>query len=359
MSDPDNPIEQLTTKISNLENDVATLTGENNRLNSEVKSKDNIITELKETQKSLEEQVKAAQRPVSESQDWIQERERQAQHIIELETKLREYKDFEIKRLDMEKQVRQAQDHAQKLVEEAFYTMYELKARNISNQTLLEAKHELEIATLTSKIENLETILKDHSKKEETPKSEEDKKPVDGAETEEGNLKEMTDKNNKLKKKLIQEKKATKKMQEEMETMKTELYGLQSQAEEQNRGISDELDRLRYEMKEKMDLIEVLENDNRDLEQKLKKAEDAAREAVNELQQVQEQTDEQHDKFGDQDDQIAQMHEDMQRLLEFKNELEALIEEQNRDIEQKTDRISKLVNDLKLQKAEAEKKDIY
>lgn len=128
-----------------------------------------------------------------------------------------------------------------------------------------------------------------------------------------------------------------------MDTMKSELYGLQNTNSENNHKLSEELDNLRFEIKEKIDLIDVLEAENRELEVRCKKAEDEAREAMVELQQIQEQNDEQNDKFGDQDEQIVQMHEDMQRLLEFKNELEALIEEQNKDIEEKSDKLDKQV----------------
>lgn len=169
----------------------------------------------------------------------------------------------------------------------------------------------------------------------------------------------MSDKNSKLKKKLLQEKKLAKKLQEEMATMKSELYEMQNQTKENHEHTAEEMHRLRLEVKEKMDMIDALESENRQLEVKLQKAEDTAREASMELQQLQEQNDEQNDKFGDQDDQIAQMHEDMQRLLEFKNELEALIEEQNKDIEEKTAKITKLVAELKTYKSEAEKKDAY
>lgn len=147
-------------------------------------------------------------------------------------------------------------------------------------------------------------------------------------------------------------------MQEEMETMKGELYGLQNQTEEHQQHLHTELHNLRMEVKEKLDLIDVLEGENRELEMRAKKAEDEARETMMELQAIQEQNEEQNDKFGDQED-IAQMHEDMRRLLEFKNELEALIEEQNKDIEEKTAKISKLVSELKAYKTEVESKDSY
>jgi len=46
-----NIVEELTTKVSNLENDIATLSGENDRLTTALKTKDETINEMKQTQK--------------------------------------------------------------------------------------------------------------------------------------------------------------------------------------------------------------------------------------------------------------------------------------------------------------------
>jgi len=182
----------------------------------------------------------------------------------------------------------------------------------------------------------------------------------DDLERSQTNPNDLSEKNSKLKKKLIQEKKVAKKMQDAMETMKGELYGLQEQHEQQNNHISNELQNLRLEIKEKMDLINVLENENRELEIRTEKAENDARSFLHEIQQMQDQNSEEQDKFGgDKEAQIVQMHEDMQRLLDFKNELEALIEEQNKDIEEKSEKISQVVEELKLYKGEAENNDLY
>ena len=135
-------------------------------------------------------------------------------------------------------------------------------------------------------------------------------------------------------------------MLDEMETMKSELYELQNQNDKGKQLESQNVFTLQSEVREKNDYIDVLENTNRELEVKLQKSEDETRQAMIELRQNQEHNDEIAGKFGDQDEQIGQMHEDMQRLLEFKNELEALIEEQNKDIEEKTQKINYLVEDM-------------
>lgn len=44
-------VEELKTKISNLESEVATLSGENDRLNSIIKNKENEIVDMGATQK--------------------------------------------------------------------------------------------------------------------------------------------------------------------------------------------------------------------------------------------------------------------------------------------------------------------
>lgn len=114
-------------------------------------------------------------------------------------------------------------------------------------------------------------------------------------------------------------------MQEEMETMKSELYQLHKQDNDTKNMEIEQLTDLYNEIREKNDIIE-------NFEKTLKKAEDESTKAKQELRKLLDRNDEIENKYGDQDDQIGQMHEDMQRLLEFKNELEALIEEQNKDI---------------------------
>lgn len=148
-------------------------------------------------------------------------------------------------------------------------------------------------------------------------------------------------------------------MLDEMETMKSELYELQNQNDKGKQLESQNVFTLQSEVREKNDYIDVLENTNRELEVKLQKSEDETRQAMIELRQNQEHNDEIAGKFGDQDEQIGQMHEDMQRLLEFKNELEALIEEQNKDIEEKTQKINYLVEDMETKTNELEAKDKY
>lgn len=142
MSEPGNQVEELKGKISNLENDVATLTGENSRLNTDLKNKINIIDELRETQKSLEAQIKAAARPQTDSADLKAETDRQAQHIIDLEAKLKGYQEFELSKTTLEKQLKEskqkADNHLKELVES-------------------KAKHELEVKQLRSRIAELST----------------------------------------------------------------------------------------------------------------------------------------------------------------------------------------------------------
>lgn len=351
MSEGLDETEQLRTKVSNLENDVATLTGENDRLQSEIKAKDEVIDDLKEVEKSLIDQIKAAKQPSGDIDDIKAQNDRQGQHIIDLENKLKEYQDFESSRTSLEKQLQDAKDKAEGHFKELVAT---------------KSQHELDVKQLRTKIAEL-SANDDESNPDFHQPIELKIEVVAGDEAPEGeelskdeaDPKEMSEKNSKLKKKLVQEKKKCKRMQEEMDTMKNELLGMQNQNDEKYQGIHDQMHELRMEVKEKMDLINVLENENRELEVRTKKAEDEARETVQELEAYQEQNEEHNHKFGDQDEQIAQMHEDMRRLLEFKNELEALIEEQNKDIEDKTQRINKLVSDLKTVKGDVEAKDTY
>lgn len=144
MSEPENEVEKLTTKVSNLENDVATLTGENDRLNSELKVKDSTIVELQHTQESLEAQIKAAEQPKEKQSDTDQakyeEKDRQAQHIIDLENKLKSYQDFESSKTALEKDLQNAKAKSEQLLKEL-----------VENK----AKHELEVKELRQKITDL------------------------------------------------------------------------------------------------------------------------------------------------------------------------------------------------------------
>lgn len=101
-------------RITNLENDVATLQGENDRLNNELKLKEQAISELLETQKSLELQVKAANIDPDELVSLKSDKEKQSSHIIDLENKLKHYQSFEASRLTMEKQLQEIEEKSQK-----------------------------------------------------------------------------------------------------------------------------------------------------------------------------------------------------------------------------------------------------
>ena len=176
----------------------------------------------------------------------------------------------------------------------------------------------------------------------------------------EGDSKDLAKINARLNKELIQKNKINEKLQQQMNEMKNELYELQAERTERDVRLSEELERLRNEVIEKMDLIRVLEADNQDLIIRSEKAEEETRAAVQELQELQDQNlANGENNPADKDEQIVQMHEDMQRLLDFKNELEALIEEQNKDIEEKSEKINAAMNEVNIYKNEAEKNDNY
>ena len=230
------------------------------------------------------------------------------------------------------------------------------------------AKHELEVKELRSKIAQLSSVHNedeidntDHNQLVQLNINIIACEDVDDDEfaRDDNNSKEMSEKNSKLKKQIVKEKKIAKKLQEELDSTKNELYGLRFKNEEYNQYTSDEMQKLRDELISKLDLVDHLENENRQLEVRATKAEDDARNTLIELQQIQEQNDEQNDKFGDQDEQIAQMHEDMQRLLEFKNELELLIEEQNKNIEKKQLKINDLIDEISVKNVDTEKLNLY
>eukprot|EP00345_Euplotes_harpa_P002134 CAMPEP_0168324518 /NCGR_PEP_ID=MMETSP0213-20121227/4135_1 /TAXON_ID=151035 /ORGANISM="Euplotes harpa, Strain FSP1.4" /LENGTH=618 /DNA_ID=CAMNT_0008326817 /DNA_START=6 /DNA_END=1866 /DNA_ORIENTATION=+ len=329
----DSNIEQLKEQISKLENNVATLTGENSRLNSEIKR-------MTTMQHSLDPQPEASAKPSADVEELKDALDRKDQQIADLQEKLKHYKGFEASRLSMEAQLNEIQ----------------IKADNYLRElTATKASHELEVKELKAKLKMLAAGA-DGSDELNSGYGQlvqlninliacEDAEDNEFA-RDEASTKEMSDKNAKLKKKLIQEMKLTNKLTEEMEAMKTDLFGLQSKNDEIYQQNSEEFQKMRDEIIQKAHVIDQLENTNRQLEVRTKKAEGEAREALLELQQIQDQNEERDDKFGDQDEQIAQMHEDMQRLLEFKNELEALIEEQNKDIEDKTKKLNSLLGEI-------------
>ena len=53
------------------------------------------------------------------------------------------------------------------------------------------------------------------------------------------------------------------------------------------------------------------------------------------------------------------MQEDMQRLIEFKNELESLIEEQNKEIDEKTGKSEEMLEILREKEDEDEHRNTY
>lgn len=315
----ENMVENLQTIISNLEKEISTLYGENDRLTSQLKNA------LKQKELNDEEEMEEKSIHVAKAT------EDQAKHIKELETKLKMYDNFEGANETLEKQLNE----------------YKTKANNyLTELTAVKSEHALVIKDLKERLTQKSAQKDDHDDNKHDPENSinlninivacEDHEGEDDRDISESTH-DLKEKNDKLKLKVIQEKKISKRMQEEMEAMKEELFGLQDKHDEQHQYISNELKNLRSEIKQKMDLINVLENNNRELEVRARNAEDQSREIYAELQQLQEQNSEEQDKFGDKDEQIAQMHEDMQRLLDFKNELEALIEEQNKDIEVKSE----------------------
>ena len=238
----------------------------------------------------------------------------------------------------------------------------------LSELVEVKAKHALEVKELRTKIAELSKVKQDeehfnidHSQLVQLniniiacEDAEDDEFARD-----ENSTKEMSEKNSKLKKQIVKEKKIAKKLQEELDSTKNELYGLRFKNEEFNQYTSEEMQKLRDDLISKMEMVDQLESENRQLEVRAEKAEEEARNALLELQQVQDQNEEHNDKFGDQDEQIAQMHEDMQRLLEFKNELEVLIEEQNKDIEKKQRKIDDLTDEITVKDADTQKLTEY
>lgn len=134
---------------------------------------------------------------------------------------------------------------------------------------------------------------------------------------------------------------------------RTTLIEIEAKHSYDNGISSTQLQELRDELIDKINLIDRLEQDNRHLKTKAEKAEAETRKTAVELQKSEEKRDEGGDtNLNDQNEQITQMHEDMRRLLEFKNELEALIEEQNKEIDHKNRRINDLVDKNKFKDAE-------
>eukprot|EP00345_Euplotes_harpa_P009479 CAMPEP_0168346892 /NCGR_PEP_ID=MMETSP0213-20121227/18607_1 /TAXON_ID=151035 /ORGANISM="Euplotes harpa, Strain FSP1.4" /LENGTH=132 /DNA_ID=CAMNT_0008355761 /DNA_START=6 /DNA_END=401 /DNA_ORIENTATION=- len=125
----DSNIEQLKEQISKLENDVATLTGENSRLNSEIKR-------MATTQHSLNPQPEASA-DVEELKDAL---DRKDQQISDLQEKLKHYKGFEASRLSMEGQLNEIQIKADNYLRELAAT---------------KASHELEVKELKTKLKML------------------------------------------------------------------------------------------------------------------------------------------------------------------------------------------------------------
>ena len=128
------------TKITNLENDVSTLQGENDRLNSELLLKEKYIQELEQTQKSLEDQVKACNINPEEFEKLKNDKEKQSLHIIDLENKLKEYQNFESARITMQKQLEAIEEKS-----------------NLQLKELVETKasHEMEVKELKERIMKL------------------------------------------------------------------------------------------------------------------------------------------------------------------------------------------------------------
>lgn len=128
------------TKITNLENDVSTLQGENDRLNSELLLKEKYIQELQQTQKSLEDQVKACNINPEEFEKLKNDKEKQSLHIIDLENKLKEYQNFESARITMQKQLEAIEEKS-----------------NLQLKELVETKasHEMEVKELKERIMKL------------------------------------------------------------------------------------------------------------------------------------------------------------------------------------------------------------
>ena len=128
------------TKITNLENDVSTLQGENDRLNSELLLKEKYIQELEQTQKSLEDQVKACNINPEEFEKLKNDKEKQSLHIIDLENKLKEYQNFETARITMQKQLEAIEEKS-----------------NLQLKELVETKasHEMEVKELKERIMKL------------------------------------------------------------------------------------------------------------------------------------------------------------------------------------------------------------
>jgi chromosome segregation ATPase len=164
--------DEVQAKLTNLENDVATLQGENDRLNSELKLRDQTIDELKDVQKSLEEQVKAAHEETRKSMEIASSSEqleqlkadkgKQASHIIDLENKLKMYQDFESSRVAMEKQLteieQKSQKHLQELVEAK--ASHELEVKSLKEQIIKLSQDEADYNPGWAKLIDLQIVIK-------------------------------------------------------------------------------------------------------------------------------------------------------------------------------------------------------
>ena len=231
------------------------------------------------------------------------------EHIIELENKLRFYQSLEINQKAMENQLKEI----------------ELKSNCYLNElTDVKMKHEIEVKELKDKIEEISSTKNEHASFSNDMDqliqlnisiiAWEDDKDHDNSEE---NIKELTEKNSKLKKQIIKDKKLAKRLQEELEQIKNAFYELQSTSSLNYQQNSKELQILRDELIEKNEFINHLETENRQLEVQAAKA---SKEVENELveQQIKDnQTDENEERSNEQNEQISQMHEDMRRLNEY------------------------------------------
>jgi len=128
--------EELHMKITNLEKEVATLSGENDRLNSEIKLREKAISEFKETQISLEAQVKAAHIDPHAINELKKDNEKQAKRIIELEDQVKHYQEKEASRAALEKQLHEIEEKSKKYLKELAESKsaYELEIKHLNEK---------------------------------------------------------------------------------------------------------------------------------------------------------------------------------------------------------------------------------
>lgn len=181
----------------------------------------------------------------------------------------------------------------------------ELEIRNVENQNLMykdiEIRRDEDKEKLLAELNELKNIV--------IPQLEDDKVHAD---------EESEEKINKLKKKLLQEKKRNEKFVEDMDAIKSNYEEQCSKLEE----------KLNTQSMEYMSQYNQLQSEKRKLEIKCDNLEI-------EKARGHESQDSSHKMGDNKSAHYEMMKKDMQKLIEFKNELEVLVEQQNTELERK------------------------